>query len=392
MRRAVLAAALTALCALVGARASLAPQARAGDMQRVWDTERYNVLELAVPAASQTAGSSLIGDLDRYYLGRAPTAKNVYTGRLAGRNLILILAEDWTVPSLDETAAPATWRLWAEGARFAEYFAPDWYQDMDGREFALLTGTVPTAVEGETAMAWTCHADVEMSLSLARCLAREGYTCQVRAGRKGMEGAYAAMGFESVKLSSDPAEDLTVLSGRQPFFAYYVLDGADPEPALQALLATLDARDMAGDTVICVAAGHQDPLRGHLFLWADGIAGAEAAEPCSELDVPATLLNLLGADYDSRLLSGRDVFAPREGNAGEPEPLVILYGSAYSDWVTDRGSYAAAREKFFPAEGAFSGGREARRYASQVCRTVYESYIYARRAVENDYFRLVINR
>ena len=391
MRRALLAAALTVLCALVGARATLSPLVREEDAQRVWDAERYNVLDLAAPAASQTAGSALIGDLDRYYLGRTPTEKNVYTGRLAGKNLILILAEEWTVPSLGDDA-PAARRLWSEGARFREYFAPDWYQGMDGREFALLAGTVPTAVEDEPAMVWIGHADVQMRQALAQCLSREGYTCQVRAGRRGLEGAYAALGFESVKLAGDPAEDLTVLADRQPFFAYYALDSDDPEPVLESLLATLEARGMAGDTAICVAAGHEDPLRGHLFLWADGMAGAEAGAPCSELDAAATLLNLFGAAYDSRLLSGRDVFAPREAGAGEQDPLVILYGSAYSDWVTDRGNYAAAQERFFPAEGAFSGRSEARRYAAQMCRRVYDSYIYARRAVENDYFRLAAER
>ena len=86
------------------------------------------------------------------------------------------------------------------------------------------------------------------------------------------------------------------------------------------------------------------------------------------------------------------MFAPREAGAGEQDPLVILYGSAYSDWVTDRGNYAAAQERFFPAEGAFSSRSEARRYAAQMCRRVYDSYIYARRAVENDYFRLAAER
>ena len=392
MRRAMLAAVLAVLTVLVGARAAQAREETAAVMTDTWDTERYNVLDLALPAAAQTAGSSLIGQMDRYFFSREPTEKNVYTGRLAGRDLILILAENWTVPTLDESAAPAARRLWAEGARFTEFYAPDWYQDTDGREFALLTGMVPTAVDGETAMACLGHGDVYLPFALARALAGQGYTCQVRSGRQGMATAYAALGFEGVKRSAGPAADLEVLAGQRPFFVYYALDDADPEPTLEALLAALEERGMADQTVVCVVAGHDDPLRGHLFLWAEGMAGAAADEPCSELDVTATLLDLFGVPYDSRLLSGRDAFAPWDADAGGPEPLVSLGGSAFCDWVASRGTYMAREERFFPAEGAFDGSRAERQYAARMCRTVYDRYIYARRVMENDYFRLVMGR
>ncbi len=393
MRRAVLTAALAVLGVLVGARASLAtPEQAAAARMDSWGPEGYNVLDLALPVSTQTAGSALVAEMDCYYLGRAPTAKNVYTGRLAGQNLILILAENWTVPSLEPKQAPGAYRLWSEGARFREYYAPDWYQGMDGREFALLTGMVPTAVGDETAMAWMGRGDVYLPFALARCLAAEGYACQVRAGREGMDASYKALGFESVRSAGDPAADLPALKASQPFLAYYVLEGPDPEPALEDLLAALEEQGMDANTAVCVAAGHEDPLRGHLFLWAGGMAGAPADGPCSELDVTATLLNLLGAGYDSRFLSGRDAFAPwSEPSDGTP-PLVSLYGSAYSDWVTDAGSYLAGEERFFPAEGAFAGDLEARRYVARICREVYDRYIYARRVMENNYFQLAMGR
>ena len=115
MRRAVLTAALAVLGVLVGARASLAtPEQAAAARMDSWGPEGYNVLDLALPVSTQTAGSALVAEMDCYYLGRAPTAKNVYTGRLAGQNLILILAENWTVPSLEPKQAPGAYRLWSE--------------------------------------------------------------------------------------------------------------------------------------------------------------------------------------------------------------------------------------------------------------------------------------
>ena len=136
---------------------------------------------------------------------------------------------------------------------------------------------------------------------------------------------------------------------------------------------------------MCLVTGHDEPMRGRLFLWGAGLNGRRMDGPCSELDGAPTLLNLLGVEMDSRFFSGRDLFAP----AGEDEigPLVCLYGSAFSDWVTEKGYYEAGRGVFTPANGTAAGQGETERYTARVRAEVYGRYVMARRIMETDYFR-----
>ena len=392
MRRIMLAILITALAALVAARAMLAAP-RAAEAAAVWDSERYNVLDLTLPSASETAGSAIVAEMDCYYLSRTPTAKNDLTGSLSGRNLVLILAENWKIGQIDEMTAPALCRLRSEGAQFAQVYAPEWYQQLDGREFALLSGITPTAVRDRTAFAWAGEMDVYLPFALARCLSGAGYTCRAWPDGEGRETSYMALGFSAVETGrDDPATLLDELSRSGPFFAYFVWPESDGEAALERLWQCLGERGLTENTALCLVTGHADPMQGNIFLWASGLEGADPVGPCSELDVTPTLLNLYGAAYDARFLSGRDVFAAGEGGISDAMPLVSLYGSAYTDWVTDRGSYSARDGAFFSTDGRLGKGQETARYVQQVRRLAYDRYAYARQVMENNYFRVVMSR
>ena len=149
--------------------------------------------------------------------------------------------------------------------------------------------------------------------------------------------------------------------------------------AVQMLVDLLSAKfvDRAGVRRCIVAA--------HIFA-AAGLAGLTVTAPCSELDVTPTLLDLFGAAYDARFLSGRDLLA--DGAAAGPPALVSLYGSAYGDWVTDAGRYRAAEDVFLPAEG--HGTDE--RYVRRMRQLVYDRYTVSRRILESNYFRLAAGR
>ena len=388
MKRAVLAVLLGVLIWLLAARMGLEQQtAPAAAMNNTWwDPQLYNVLDPERSGLSGTAGSALLAEADSYFLSRSPTAKHDLTGSLAGRDLILILAENWAPETLDPAGTPALYRLWSNGAHFTEMYAPDWYQGADGREFALLSGMTPTTVSGETAMAWTAQQSIRLPYSLAAGLAGAGYTCRAWTADTGREAAYRALGFagtEAVGLA-DMESKLGELAESGPFFVYWVLEAEDGEPALAQLWRAMEQTGLTQDMAVCLLTGHADPLRGHLFLWGPGLDGRTVSLPCSELDVTATLLDLFGAAYDARFLSGRDLFAPAEPG---PPALVALYGSAYSGWVSEAGCYSADAEAFFPADGSFDGQQLPDGYVGQMCREVYDRYAYARQVLESNYFQ-----
>lgn len=367
MRRAVLGMLSAVLAAVVIARCLLPTEARAQDIPVPDATSRtYNMLTLDLTGGTGTAGSGVIGELSDYFLSCAPTAKSSYTGLWEGMSLVVICAESWE-PTLDETAQPALYRLWAEGAHLTEVYAPDWYQGLDGREFSLLTGTLPTSVRGQTALSFLGERGVYLPYSLPTALSAAGYTC-LAFSDSGQDDAYLALGFSQVanepQSPSDMAQTVSAYAGCGTFLAYYVLDGTELGETLEALLTALDEAGRGDDTAICLLTGQETELRGSLYLWGTGLSGSRVDTPCSELDMTPTLLDLLGISYDSRFLSGRDLFAGDTvpGRASAAMPLVSLYGSAYGDWVTDTGCYLAGENIFWLSGDYFVSDQEASRY------------------------------
>ena len=395
VRRLILFLCILSLFGLVSARSLLPEPEQSQTAMAV--SYGYNILSTNLSLVPETAGSALIAEMNRYFLFRTPTAKNEYTGLLEGKNLILICADNWSPDLSDRSSCPTLYRLWQEGIDFTDVYQPDWYQGMDGREFALLTGMIPTNVNNKTALVHTGEQHTYFPYSPARALSREGYTALTFYKDENHRPAYEALGFSllipSAATDLETAENsLTALLESCPFFAYYVWTGQDGEEALAALMEGLEALGLEDDTVICLlTAGAQDQ-RAHLFLWAERLRSRTAGIPCSELDVVPTLLNLFGADYDSRFLSGRDVFAPAgdTDQANSLTPLVSLYGSAYSDWVTPAGSYVASESLFWQKGRVLRDTDSITAYVRTVNDLVYNRYVFARRVMENNYFQLAL--
>ena len=387
MRRVIFYLLTAVLASLVIARSAL-PSAESVAAS-AFDPAAYQILRPDPPDVEETAGAGLIGELNSYYFSRVPTAKNDMTGRLTGRSLLIICADGWA-PAWDDDSSRLLTRLRTEGVRFSRVFRPDWYQDADGREFALMTGLTPTRLDDMTALARVGEGDIFLPFTLARVLGgaeRETIAVLTDGSRAPF---YEAIGFSRVSIcagdSAAAAEAAGAIPSGRPFLALLMLSGNDCGKTLDRLLTALEARDdWERDTVICLLTGNpQGERTAQLFLWAGGdLTGLICDAPCTELDITPTLLNLFGAAWDSRFLAGRDLFAGA-GDTPGAAPLAVLYGSAYSDWVTERGSYIAGEDRFFP-----DGDDPGTAYVSAVRRTVYDRYVYTRRALELDYFRLI---
>lgn len=384
MRRTILLLLTAVLAALVAARGSLPEQAEPAMAAPAWDTERYNVLDLDLPAPKETAGSALVAELSRYFLSCRPTAKHEYTGALEGRDLIVLLAENWRVREPDSVRTPALYRLWQEGIRFSDVYAPDWYQGLEGREFALLSGLTPANVQDRPSMSFLAEKRTSLPFALAAAMGRAGYACRACPAGTGQEAAYQALGFGSVMAGAPPEEQLGELGRDGPFFLYASLPDADGEASLERVLQALDEAGLADTAAVCLVTGGGG-LRGGLYLWAQGLEGLAVTEPCSELDVTPTLLDLFGVAYDARFLAGRDLLADSQDDG--PGPPVALYGSAYSDWVSDAGRYAGAEAVFSPAQDWPDSAQEQRLYVQRARQQIYDRYVFSRRVLECDYFR-----
>ena len=111
--------------------------------------------------------------------------------------------------------------------------------------------------------------------------------------------------------------------------------------------------------------------------------------PCSSIDIIPTLSNLFGLTYDSRLLSGRDVFAENynASQASTCMPLVILPTNRGNSWITAAGTYDAKTRTFTPNPGI----TVADDYVDTVTSLVDAKFYYARQLIQYDYAGVVLH-
>ncbi|MBQ8067659.1 MAG: LTA synthase family protein [Solobacterium sp.] len=183
----------------------------------------------------------------------------------------------------------------------------------------------------------------------------------------------------------------------------YLAANMELEDAMTYLVGRLEEKGIADDTVIVLGADHfpygldygealneSDNLanlygyqpanyleRDHnrLILWSGCLEEAEPIivdTPTSSIDILPTLLNLFGAEWDSRLLPGRDVFSDR---------MPLVFNLSY-DWKTDKGTYIAGTGVFTPNEGVEVSDT----YVDSIRQIVQNRLSYCRGVLRTDYF------
>ncbi len=126
------------------------------------------------------------------------------------------------------------------------------------------------------------------------------------------------------------------------------------EKAMEELVMQLKAHDLYENTVVILTGDHVpynnmeilDELAGRdledtfeaykstLIIWSGAMEHPIHVEKvCSSIDILPTVSNLLGLEYDSRLLIGQDILSDSEG--------LVLF--ADRSFITDRYAYSAAR-------------------------------------------------
>ena len=121
-----------------------------------------------------------------------------------------------------------------------------------------------------------------------------------------------------------------------------------------------------------------DVYRNTWILWSASMEEPVVIDkPCSQVDILPTLSNLLGLEYDSRMMSGTDVLS-------ESDPIVVFFSNS---WLTERGMYNRYTGEFEPAEGVEMSQKEQDVYVENVKYIVASRLKLAQLIIENDYYR-----
>jgi lipoteichoic acid synthase len=179
----------------------------------------------------------------------------------------------------------------------------------------------------------------------------------------------------------------------------YIATQIELDRALDYLLTQLEEAGIADKTLIALSADHYpygldkqtiDELAGHpvennfelyksnFILYTKGMEPETITKPASSLDIIPTLSNLLGLEYDSRLLMGQDIFS-------NSSPLIIFNNKSF---MTDKGSYNSLTRAFTPAGGAEVDDN----YIKKISAIVRGKFYYSAKILETDYYRKIFGK
>lgn len=407
----------------------------------------YNTLDIDFEKLIANEKDDVIKDMHKYYKNVPPTAKNKYTGKYKGFNLILITAEGFSPYAVRKDVTPTLYKMVHDGFYFKNFYNPVWGVSTSDGEYVACTGLIPKGG------VWSFYksGSIQMPLVMGNQLKKLGYKTVAyhnhtytyykrHISHPNMGYDYKGVGNGLDVKKTWPESDLEMMEktvpeyiNSQPFHAYYMtvsghmrytfygnsmssknkkyvddLPYSEPckayiacqiefDKAMEYLLNQLEEAGIAENTLIAVSADHYpygleekeiDELAGHqveknfelykstFILYSKGMEPVIIDKPSSSLDIIPTLSNLLGLEYDSRLLIGRDIFS-------DSEPLVIFSNRSF---ITDKGRYNSKTGEFVlnMGESVEEG------YRKMISGIIKNKFYYSAKILETDYYKKVL--
>lgn len=187
-------------------------------------------------------------------------------------------------------------------------------------------------------------------------------------------------------------EDLPLSNQAKAYLATQI----ELDRALEYLLKQLEIAGIAERTLIVMSTDHYpygldyetiDELSGYtvckdfeihkspLIIYAKGMEAKTIERPGWGVDIIPTISNLMGIDFDSRLLMGRDLLS-------DSSPLVIFRNHSF---ITEKGTYNSITREFTPNPG-YSVEQE---YIEKISRIIDNKFYFSRQILDYDYYKLV---
>ena len=192
----------------------------------------------------------------------------------------------------------------------------------------------------------------------------------------------------------------------------YIATAMEVDKALETLLDELEAAGKLDNTVIVAAPDHIpyfdvdtleelagetfgssedleylresninfDVYKSSLIIWSASMEEpVQVDKVVGQVDILPTLSNLLGLEYDSRMMAGKDALSDSEG--------LVVFSSRC--WMSDRGFYNSFTKTFTPAEGVSMTQEEQDSYVSSMRTLVGYQLSSTEMIVENDFYNVL---
>ena len=125
-----------------------------------------------------------------------------------------------------------------------------------------------------------------------------------------------------------------------------------------------------------------DVYKSCLAIWSPSISNKkiEIDKVCCQVDILPTLSNLMGLEYDSRMLAGTDILSDSDG--------LVIFSSR--SWRTDKGTYNRYSKEFTPAAGVNMTSEEQAAYIKSINSIVNSKTSMTALIVENNFYNFAL--
>ena len=176
----------------------------------------------------------------------------------------------------------------------------------------------------------------------------------------------------------------------------YLACNIELDRAVESIIRKIEKAGIAEDTLIAISpdhypygltqdelselAGHKvtsqfDLYKGVFLLWTKGMEPLEINKTSSSLDILPTLSNLMGLEYDSRLLVGTDILS-------DSEPMVIFKDRS---WITDKAFFNAKTGEVISR----TGWSPDRAYIESISERVKQKFKISAMVLDNNYYDII---
>ena len=411
----------------------------------------YNSLDIDFVNLMANETNKTIQNIHAYMAGEKPTAQNAYTGYFAGKNLIVIVAEAFSLIAVDERLTPTLYKLVNNGFKFNNFYTPVFYVSTSDGEYVTLTGLLTK----ESVWSMSKSSAIYLPYAYGNVFKALGY--QTNAYHNGsytyydrdkslpnMGYKYTACGNglqKEMKCKIWPQSDIEMMNATiykyanlDSFMTYYMtisghleynffgnnmayknkalVDDLSYSTAIKAYLATqieldralaillqeLETKGVLDDTVIVLSADH----------YPYGLKLNEIKEKMTieddKMDIHQNHLviwnNTINTPIEiNKYASSLDILPTVLNLFGiDYDSRLIIGKDILSDteglvifndrsWITAQGKYDAATQKFTPFKNQTPEG-----YVEDINTKVYNKFVISKNILETNYYNYVLPR
>lgn len=403
----------------------------------------YNTLDIDFETLISNETNDSIKQMHNYFSSLEPSAKNDYTGKFEGYNVIFITAESFAPYAIDQEVTPTLYKMVNEGYDFTDFYVPLWDVSSSDGEYVSLTSLIPKS----GIWSFSASSGIELPYVMGNHLKGAGYNTVAYHNHSytyyNRDQSHPNMGYKYTGIGNGlnisggwPRSDFEMMQATvpqyidtEPFHAYYVTVSGhmqysfagnniayknrqyvnnlpyseeakaylatqiELDKAMEDMLAQLEAADLADRTLIVLATDHYpyglenstiEELSGQRVesdfdLYKSSLIMYSKDMDPVKIDKPSSNLDITPTLYNLLGVDYDSRLFMGSDIFSDSDPLVMFRNKSF---ITDRGTYDSTTQNFIPSNE--SNVHE--EYVDALSLIVENKFYYSAKILETDYY------